>query len=62
MTPLSSPSVAKFGELVGPILFLYRASIDNNFISENGIVAVLGDEDQVIARVLPPMNYLLLGK
>ncbi len=30
------------------VQFLYRASIDSNFISENGIVAVLGDENQLM--------------
>ena len=37
-------------ECLWPILFLYRASINNNFISENGIVAVLGHEDHAVGR------------
>jgi len=43
-----------------PIPSLYRASIGNNFISENGIVAVLGDEDlfvkSLIRRIKDPLS------
>ncbi len=46
-----------------PSSFVYRTSIYNNFISENGIVTVLGDEDQVIGRgaaanELPPAGEI----
>jgi hypothetical protein len=48
-------------ESLGPILFLYRASIANHFISENGIVAVLGDEDQLmngdIRKINRPLSF-----
>ena len=44
-----------------PISFLYRASIDNNFISENGIVAVLGDENQLVSgdsrKISRPLSF-----
>ncbi len=43
-----SPSAVSSGECLGPILFLHRASISNNFISENGIVAVFGDEGHAV--------------
>jgi hypothetical protein len=35
---------------------LYRASIDDNFISENGIVAVLGDENQSVKGGIRRIN------
>ena len=41
-------SAVRSADCLGPILFVYRASIDNNFISENGIVAVPGDESNII--------------
>ena len=47
-TNLLSPSVVRSGGCLGPIFFRYRASINNNFISENGLVAVLGDENQIV--------------
>ena len=38
----------------------HRATIDSNFISENGIVAVFGDEDQFvkshIRRIKDPLS------
>ena len=37
-----------FHELFRPMFFLCIASTSINFISENGIVAVLGDEDQFV--------------
>jgi hypothetical protein len=37
-------------------LFLHRASIGNNFISENGIVAVFGDEDQLVKGDIRKIN------
>jgi len=41
-------------------LFLYRASIGNNFISENGIVAVLGYKNQVVTEDITRTNNPLL--
>jgi hypothetical protein len=41
---------------LSPILSLHRASIGNNFISENGIVAVPGDEDQFVKSLIRKMN------
>jgi hypothetical protein len=38
---------------------LYRASVDDNFISENGIVAVLGDEDQFVKSLIRRNKYPL---
>ncbi len=56
-----SLSVVSFGERLGPIFFLYRTSILINFISENGIVAVLGDENQFVKvdvrRISRPLSF-----
>jgi hypothetical protein len=47
----------QFRERLGLILlFICIASIGNNFISENGIVAVLGDENQFVKRGLWKIN------
>ena len=46
-------------ECLWPILFLHGASIPNNFISENGIVAVLGDENQFVNGGIRKINHPL---
>jgi len=51
--------MVRSSECLGPILFLHRASIDNSFISENGIVAVLGDENQFVRGKIRRINGLL---
>ena len=43
-------------------MFLHRASIDNNFISEKGIVAVLGDENQIVRSDMWKINRPLLSR
>ena len=42
------PQVVSSGERIGSIMLQYGPSIDNNFISENGIVAELGDEGRCV--------------
>jgi hypothetical protein len=51
-------SPGQLRECLGPIWFLCRASIRNNFISENGIVAVFGDENQLVTGDITRTNNL----
>ena len=56
MRPGPDPFAERSSERLGPIFFLYRASIASNFISENGIVAVLGDENQFVKGGIRKIN------